>query len=442
LSAVQTILRHLGPQPARPPISDPAEIDRAYRRWRVRVMYAMITGYALFYFLRNNLSMATKAITDEHHFSNTQWGLVLSSSTIVYGFSKFFSGVVGDRANPKYLLSLGLMLSAIVNVFFGFAASLGCFAALWSLNNLFQGAGVPPCVRLLTYWYSPKEIGRAWGIWNASHQIGGAVIAVGAGYLVSHYGWRSAFWVPAALCFVASFWLINRLTDSPEALGLPAVEVYKEGRAAGSVADVHAPFFGVFRKHILKNKWVWIVSLANFFIYVVRIGILQWAPKFLIESKGFTLTASGISLSAFEVAGIFGAYGSGWLSDTVFQGRRGPISATCMFLLIGGILALFLVPKGEVALMTVLFAVLGFLVYGPQMLVAVAAADFATKAAASSAVGLTGLFGYLGASVCGIGTGVLVDRFGWTGAVWFYGAAAAIGFGLLLATWSKQGWAK
>ena len=92
--------------------------------------------------------------------------------------------------------------------------------------------------------------------------------------------------------------------------------------------------------------------------------------------------------------------------------------------------------------MTVLFAVLGFLVYGPQMLVAVAAADFATKAAASSAVGLTGLFGYLGASVCGIGTGVLVDRFGWTGAVWFYGAAAAIGFGLLLATWSKQGWAK
>ena len=59
---------------------------------------------------------------------------------------------------------------------------------------------MPPCVRLLTSWYSPREIGRAWGIWNASHQIGGAVIAVWAGWLVSHYGWRSAFWVPALVC--------------------------------------------------------------------------------------------------------------------------------------------------------------------------------------------------------------------------------------------------
>jgi sugar phosphate permease len=59
--------------------------------------------------------------------------------------------------------------------------------------------------------------------------------------------------------------------------------------------------------------------------------------------------------------------------------------------------------------MTLLFGVLGFLVYGPQLLVAVAAADFAAKAASSSAVGLTGFFGYMGASACGIGTGMLVD---------------------------------
>lgn len=426
-------------QPPRPVTADAAEIDRQYRHWRLRVMYAMTTGYALFYFLRKNLSMAAKAITDEFHFSNTQWGVVLSVATVVYALSKFLSGVVGDRANPRYLLALGLLLSAVVNLAFGFGASLGFFVAMWALNNLFQGTGVPPCVRLLTCWFSPREIGRAWGVWNASHQVGGAIIVVWAGWLVTHYGWRAAFWVPALVCLAGGVWLLNRLTDSPESMGLPPVEVYKEGTAAGSVADAAAPFWGVFRQYILKNPWVWVVSIANFFVYIVRIGILDWAPKYLQEAKGFDLKGAGVSLSGFELAGIFGAYAAGWISDKVFQGRRGPVSVAFMLLVIACVVMLFVVPRGQVGAMTAVFVALGFFVYGPQMLIAVAAADFATKAAASSAVGLTGLFGYLGASLCGVTTGVLADRFGWDGVLWFYAGSTVVGAALLAATWRARG---
>ncbi len=87
--------------------------------------------------------------------------------------------------------------------------------------------------------------------------------------------------------------------------------------------------------------------------------------------------------------------------------------------------------------MTALFAALGFFVYGPQMLIAVAAADFATKVASASAVGLTGLFGYLGATFCGVATGMLVDRYGWNSALWLYAASAVVGCGLLATTWTK-----
>ena len=413
-------------------------MDRLYRHWRLRVMYAMTTGYALFYFVRKNISMAAKAITDEFHFSNTQWGVVLSVATIVYAASKFLSGVIGDRANPRYLLALGLLFSAIVNLFFGFGAGLGFFIAMWALNNLFQGAGVPPCVRLLTSWYSPKEIGRAWGVWNASHQIGGAIIVVWAGWLVTHYGWRAAFWVPALVCVVGAFWLFNRLTDSPESMGLPPVEVYREGAAAGSVAEAAAPFWGVFKRYILTNPWVWVVSAANFFVYIVRIGVLDWAPKYLQEAKGFNLKDAGWSLSGFELAGVFGAYAAGWISDKVFKGRRGPVSVAFMLLVIACVAALFAVPRGQVGTMSVVFVALGFFVYGPQMLIAVAAADFATKAASSSAVGLTGLFGYLGASLCGVATGVLADHYGWDGVLWFYAGSAVIGAVLLATTWSVR----
>jgi len=417
----------------------PEEIDRLYRYWRVRVMYSMTTGYALYYFTRLNISMAAKPISDEFGFTNTQWGLVLSVSTIVYAFSKFFGGIVGDRANPRYLMAGGLLLSALVNLVFGFGAGLGFFIGCWALNNLFQGAGSPPCFHLLTHWFSPREIGRAWGVWNASHQIGGAVIAVWAGWLVMHFGWRAAFWAPALLCIVGSCWLFNRLTDSPEAMGLPPVEVYKEG--APAVVDHpgrKASFWGLFREHILTNPWVWVVSAANFFIYIVRIGILDWAPKYLVEAKGFTLKDAGFALSAFELSGIFGALAAGWISDRM-GGRRGPVSVLFMLLLIAAVGILFFVPTGQRLVMAAVFTAIGFFVYGPQMLVAVAAADFATKHASASAVGLTGLLGYLGATVCGVGTGLLVDHYGWNGALWLYSGSAVIGCALLAATWSKAG---
>ncbi|MEN9632379.1 MAG: Glycerol-3-phosphate transporter [Verrucomicrobiota bacterium] len=103
--------------------------------------------------------------------------------------------------------------------------------------------------------------------------------------------------------------------------------------------------------------------------------------------------------------------------------------------LIGCVASLFFVPRGQVWTMAGVFVALGFFVHGPQLLIAVAAADFATKAAASSAVGLTGLFGYLGASVCGVATGMLADRYGWDGVLWFYGVSAVIGAVLLATTW-------
>ena len=400
-------------------------------------MYAMTTGYALYYFVRKNISMAAKAITDEFGFTNTQWGVVLSVATIVYAFSKFLSGVIGDRANPRYLMAGGLLLSALVNLFFGFGTGLGFFVVFWALNNLFQGAGSPPCFRLLTHWFSPREIGRAWGVWNASHQIGGAVIVVWAGYLVTHYGWRAAFWAPALVCLMGALWLFNRLTDSPEAMGLPSIEVYREGAKAAVAVERGSSFWGIFREHILTNKWVWVVSFANFFVYIVRIGILDWAPKYLVEAKGFTLKDAGFSLSVFEIAGIFGAYLAGWMSDKM-GGRRGPVSVMFMILLIVAVGLLFFVPPGQRMIMGLVFTAMGFFVYGPQMLIAVAAADFATKVASASAVGLTGLLGYLGATLCGVGTGVLVDRYGWNGALWLYGVSAVIGCALLATTWTKS----
>lgn len=425
-------------QPHAVPLSDPAAVRQQYRHWRVRMMYSMMIGYALFYFVRKNFSMAMPIFLRDMGYSKTDLGLILSLFSIVYGVAKFVNGVLADRANPRYFMAIGLFLAALANIFFGWSSSLVAFGTFWTLNGWFQGMGWPPCARMLTHWYSPTELGTKWGIWNASHQIGGAGILVLAGFLGERYGWRSEFFLPAALAIAGSFLLMNRLRDTPQSLGLPPVELYREQiRPADPHEDTATSFWEILRA-VLSNRLVWLVSLANCFVYIVRIGVLDWAPTFLVEVKGSTLGQSGIKVAGFELAGIFGALFAGWLSDRLFKGRRGPVNVLFMLALIFFMFEFWIIPPGHPWLDLAALVAVGFVIYGPQMLVGVAAADFASKKAAATATGMTGTFGYLGSAVCGVGTGFIVDHWGWDGGFIFFITSAVLGMLLFLLTWSHR----
>ena len=86
-----------------------------------------------------------------------QLGLFLTLHGVLYGVSKFANGVVGDRADGRKFMALGLAASAVVNIFFGFSAAVAAFGILWMLNGWFQGMGYPPCARLLSHWFAPAS---------------------------------------------------------------------------------------------------------------------------------------------------------------------------------------------------------------------------------------------------------------------------------------------
>lgn len=436
---LQKIVSALKAQPPIQQITSIEEKNQKYRYWRIRIMYAMMTGYAAFYFIRKNLSIAMPDLLKDLSFTKTDLGWILTGFSVIYGVSKFVSGILADRANPRYFMAIGLVLSAIVNVFFGLSSALLFFGIFWMLNGWFQGMGWPPCARALTHWYSPTELGTKWGIWNASHQIGGAGILIFAGFLVEHYGWRSAFFGPAIVSIIAAIFVMNRLRDTPQSLGLPPIEEHRnEVRVTGRGEDTATSVKEILFQHVLNNKFVWIVSLANCFVYIVRIAILDWAPTFLVEAKGSTIAGAGLKTAGFEIAGIVGAIIAGWISDKIFKGRRGPVNVIFMIAVIFCMIGLWLIPPGHPYLdATFLFAV-GFVIYGPQMLVGVAAADFASKKAAATATGMTGTFGYIGSALAGVGTGVIVDKYGWDGGFMFFIAAAIIGTLLFLFTWTHR----
>lgn len=416
--------------PAKNKITDPQEIESTYRHWRIRMMVSMFIGYAVFYFVRKNLSASAPALMQEFSMTKTQLGSIWSVMYLIYGFGKFSNGIIGDKANLRYFMAIGLLLSAFTNILFGMSSSIALFALFWAMNGYFQSMGWPPCARGLTQWYSKKERGTYWGIWNASHQVGAAGVLVLAGWLTTHYGWRMSFYVPAAIAIVAAVFLIFNLRDTPESLGLPEIEEFKRQQDGDNTEDLVVEEAHPEKsswKDVLRNKEVWFLAIGNFFVYIVRYGAMDWAPAFLVEVKQATIQAASIKVAGFELTGILGALLAGYLSDRYFRKNRGPLNFIYMLLLIFAIAVFWLNPPGNEMVDFLALSMLGFLVYGPQMLVGVCAADTVEKNQAGTATGFTGMFGYLGGIVSGIGAGWILDNYGWDGGFIFFIACAAIG---------------
>lgn len=409
-----------------------------FRYWRVRIMYSMMFGYAAFYLLRVNMTMAMPFMESELGYSKTQLGAVISAGTILYGLGKFFSGYLGDHINARHMMSFGLMMSAIMSFAMGFGSHLSWLMTFWVLNMCFQSLGWPPCARLLNHWYSPRELASKWALWNSSQQIGCCIILVSAGFIINQYGWRYMFFIPALICVFLAVFLFNRLRDTPESLGLPSIEAYHDFKSIADEEDEKKSFWPFFKTFILKNKLVWYVCMANFFVYVVRMTVFNWAPTFLSQFKGSTITLAGLQTAVYDFAGIFGGLLAGYLSDKIFKGHRGRVGAILMILLMGCVFALWKSPAGATALHFLIMVCVGFVISGPQILVGVAASDFASKRAAGTASGLTGTFGYIGASVAGVGIGAIVDNFGWDWVFIMITVSALLGAFFFALTWNHR----
>ena len=429
------ILKHLKKQSRVPTLPASEERDRSFKHWQKRTMFGMMFGYATFYLVRKNISMALPGMEAELGYTNLELGLLLTGTSLVYGVGKFLNGILADRANPRWFMVIGLCLSAMVNILFGLNGTYWALLMLWLLNGWFQSMGWPPCASLLTSWYEPKHLATWWGLWNASHQVGGALVFIFGGYVVTSLGWRSVFFIPAIVALVNALVIAFSLRDRPETMGFPSPhedsERTKVEEEQEDQQDPQESAWFITKKYILTNPMIWLVSIGNFFVYIVRIGLLDWAPKFLKDARNVDLDEAGWLVAALEVAGILGGLLAGYLADRAFKGRYSLVNGLYMVGLVLGLVLLYTPPTSlgldPLLLNALLLSIVGFLVYGPQMLTAVSAAHYAPRDCAAAATGFNGLFGYTGATVSGIGVGYCVDHYGWDGGLLFFLIAGILG---------------
>jgi phosphoglycerate transporter family protein len=416
----------------------PEIVDQQYKYWRLRIMYSLIIGYAAFYLVRQNFQVATPQMLTELGCTKAEIGWIFTAFALIYGFGKFFAGVICDKTNARWFMPIGLIGSALCSIFIGLSNSLWVFILFYALNGAFQSAGWPPVSRLMTQWYAPTELGTKWGIVNASHQIGSIIILLVGSEILELLGWRYVFFIPAVFALLLSIFLFERLRDNPQSLGLPSIEE-KENllNDTGHSDKEEITFKEVFFEHILPNKSLWYVCMANFFVYIIRMGFFNWAPTFLQEAKHSTVMGAAYTNVIFELMGAVGGFVAGWASDRIFGGRRNCTSFYFMVVLILALFMFWYMPSESIFVNTVFFFVIGFFIYGPQTLAGVSGAEFGSRRAAAAGTGLTGTFGYLGSAVSGWGVGKIADKWGWNATFIFFVFCAAAGAFFFMLNWNR-----
>lgn len=437
---MSSILQFFKPAPSVPEIQDTGVVNKTYKYWRIRTFYAMYIGYAFYYFTRKSFTFAMPALQLELGMSKFELGLLGSILSLSYGASKFLSGILGDKSNPRYFMSVGLILTGIFNLCFGMSSALWAFALFWGLNGWFQGWGWPGCAKLLTHWYSQSERGRWWSIWSTSHNLGGALIPIVAAVCAQQWGWRFAMYIPGIICIISGLFLMNRLRDTPQSLGLPSIEKFRNDypntKAREMGGERELSMREMLFEYVLKNKFIWILAFAQFFNGMIRTAVNDWSMLYLIEVKNYSTLEAGFCVCWFEIGGFLGMLAAGWASDLFFKGKRNPINAIFSAAILG-VLCLFRAAIFPYPIVdAIILFLFGFFIFGPQMLIGLTAAELSHKKAAATATGFAGCFAYLGAAAAGAPLGALVKASGWDSYIFTLIICAGLGALIVLPLWS------
>ena len=426
-------------------------IMSAWRSWQVRTFITIWITYGTFYLCRANISFALPGLAEEFGYSKTLLGLLGTALFITYSLGQFINGQLGDKFGARKLVFCGMVVSAFLNIVFSFSTAFAFMLIVWGLNGYFQSMGWSPQVKTMANWFTVSQRGKWMGLMGSCYQIGNAYTWLLVSWIAANYGWRSIFWIPAIILLISSLHFVLRLRNAPEEVGLPPIEqlskMLERAEEGGAGLDAEsAPVCTIkedthlgFKRTIkvcVTNPRIWAVAAAFLCLDIIRYGFFYWAPTYLIEAQGASISSAGLKVAVLPLAGSAGAIVTGWATGRFFQNRRAPVIAICLFTLALFSWLFYVAPPGAWFWSLICLAVIGFCTYGPHVLmVGHAAQDFAGRKAAASAAGFIDGFGYIGAAMTGVFTGWLVENHGWAAGFWYWIIAALVAGCIMVGLW-------
>ncbi|MBM80655.1 MAG: hypothetical protein CMJ78_08690 [Planctomycetaceae bacterium] len=392
--------------------------------------------YGAFYFCRTNISAAVPGLKESVEagglgLTATQVSYILGGTKLAYATGQFLNGQLSEQLAPRKLLAIGMLGTAVLNVIFGFGTALYFLIFIWACNGYSQALGWTPCVRVLANWFPVERRGKVIGLVGTGYQATAVATYLVSGFAAEWFGWRGVFWVSAGIMTLAALAMWFLLEEKPrEEDAFVSPDANESNRLPSNDPS----------NTVLRNLWLtltnpalWLLGISLGLLNASRYGFLDWGLTHLKEVQETGVGKAALKYAVLPVGAIAGSYLAGWATDRFFGSRRAPV--TCVLLVLLGLLSLAYdsVARTSVPATMLLLVVIGFCIYGPQvLLVGTAPADLARKGTSAAAAGFVNCMGYIGAASGDYFTGRSLDASGWQStiylwAIWAFAAAVAAG---------------
>lgn len=395
----------------------PEKENRKYRHLRLQTLIAAIIGYSLYYICRISLSVVKQPLIDSGTLTAAQLGGIGAALLFTYAVGKFVNGFMADYCNIKRFMATGLVVSAFINLVMGLtglwesAAGISnialflFFAIIWGMNGWAQSMGSAPAVITLSRWFPLNKRGTYYGFICATPSLGEFLSFLYIGALVTAFGWQWGFIGAAAAGIAGAVIIAVFMHDNPESKGLPPVEVINKEK----FDPLRRKSIKQSQKQVLLTSGIWIIAISSAFLYICRYAINGWGVLFLQKVKEYPLETATQLIAVYSLLGVVGTVFSGWISDTLFRGKR-MVPAILFGILGTGGLLLFL--YGDNTMLTNITALvacglsIGILM---SLIGGIMAIDIVPRRGTGAALGIVGIANYISAGIQDISTGLLID---------------------------------
>jgi MFS transporter, ACS family, glucarate transporter len=410
----------------------------ARTRKRFTLAFWLFVLSAISYLDRTNISIAGLQISSEYGLGNQRLGWIFSAFLIGYAGFQVPAGWLASRFGPRLVIALGV-------IWWGIATALTTFippgfsqaVALLITIRFALGAGeaviYPAANQLVARWAPEQERGLINGIIFAGVGAGSGLTPPLLQFLISHHGWRSAFWFSAivgALAGVVWWWLARDTPEEDPQVSAAELKLIQDGisQDAGGSSASGAISWGP----ILRRGDLFALAVTYFgFGYTAWI-FFSWFFLYLAQVRHFNPKTSAWFTMLPFLCMVFGCLGGGALSDRLTK-AYGSRAGRCG---LGSVAYLF----------TAIFLVLGSRVASPQLagviLAGGAGALYVSQSsfwAVSAAIAgrSSGVFssfvnmgGQIGGAVTASLTPWVAERYGWTMSFAIAAALALLGSAL------------
>lgn len=392
------------------------------KKWQVRIFAACFIAYTAAYICRVNLSIALPGIGKDLGYNNTSLGLIGTALFWVYALGQLINGTIGDKVSSRVFIFLGLIVSAILNLLFGFSSLLLVMIVIWGANGLFQSMLWGPIVKTLTNWFPLACRLPRLSFGMSITTIIGPIIAWGlSGLLLEKFGWRWVFWLPAAIVsLMACVWMIlarNKPVDAglydADENDLQEIEVAFNDSAGNDGSSISL-------WKLVKDGSLIFIAISGITQGMIKDSISLWSPKFLMDTQGFSMKSAVAAVLIIPLVNFIGILFAGWLNKLLKSEEK----ITIMVMMAGSFLAslgLRFVIHSNAVLGIILIACVSAMMSGVNPMMTTTVPMYYKKHNKVSAVaGFIDFSIYVGSGLAGVFTGFIADRYGWNSifAVW------------------------